>query len=338
MPVTIADLSKHLNLSVSTVSKALNGYPDVAERTRVRVFAAARELDYYPSAAARSLRRQKTNKIGMLSNYPISRVGDYVAQLITGAAVAAEEEGYNLVLYATLGNKSAADQFEQMRQICRAREVDGMLILWASRMDETIRLMESESLPFIVVARRVPNPQVSFVVADNFNGARQLTHHLIEQGHQRIAFTSFPELGENAIDRLAGYRQALEEVGLPYDESLVFPITMAVESRYEAFEAMFNLATPPSAIFAFNDPVAIVALQMAAQRGLRVPNDIAIAGFDGMYASLLTTPSLTTVQHPVPTLGKEAVEALLARIRDRSLPPHRTILPVELKIRQSTVR
>ena len=174
MPVTIADLSKHLNLSVSTVSKALNGYPDVAERTRKRVLMAARELDYYPSAAARSLRRQKTNKIGMLSNYPISRVGDYVAQLITGAAVAAEKEGYNLILYTTIGNQGVAEQFEQLRQICRAREVDGMLILWASRMDETVRLMESESLPFIVVARRVPNPQVSFVVADNFRLFRNL--------------------------------------------------------------------------------------------------------------------------------------------------------------------
>ena len=145
-------------------------------------------------------------------------------------------------------------------------------------------------------------------------------------------------MGETAIDRLAGYRQALEEAGLPYDEGLVFPITMAVESRYEAFNAMFNLPTPPTAIFAFNDPVAIFALQMATQRGLGVPDDIAIAGFDGMYASLLTTPSLTTVQQPVPTLGKEAVEALLARIHNQNLPSHRAILPVELKIRQSTVR
>jgi LacI family transcriptional regulator len=331
MSVTIKDISKRLGISVSTVSKALNGYPDVSDDTRQRILEMARELDYHPNVAAQSLRRHRTSKIGLLITYPVASVGEYVAQLITGAAIAAEAVGYNLVLYTTI-----ADQVDQITRICRSREVDGMLVLWARQLDNTLALIEREVMPFVAVARRITNHNISYVVCDNKQGAFEITRHLIEQGHRRIGFMPIPELRETNRDRLAGYCQALEEAGIPFDEKLLVPVTLETGTRHAAMHTLMDLADPPTAVFAFHDYIAIEALQAALDRGLRVPQDVAIAGFDGMYSSMVTTPPLTTVKQPTQEIGRRAVETLLTHISDVNQPPYQIILPVELIVRQST--
>jgi len=331
MPISIQDISKQLGISVSTVSKALNSYADVSQATRERVQQAANEMGYYPSATAQSLRKQRTSKIGMVVNYPIGFVGEYLSRLMVGAALAAEDHDYHVILYSPVD-----DPFDQLTRICRAKEVDGVLMLWGTLTPENTTLMDEENMPYVVVARREEEYDAPFAVCDNFQGALELTKHLISQGHTRIGYTSWDEEWTTNQDRMKGYRQALAEAEIPFDPDLIVSITRDPENRYAAVNQLLDLPHPPTAIFAFHDYVAIQALRAATDRGLRVPEDLAITGFDNMYSSLITNPPITTVNQPVQEIGQAAVEILLDQISKSNQTPAQAILPVELVIRQST--
>lgn len=332
MAVTIKDISQYVGLSVSTVSKALNNYADISPKTRKSVLAAARELDYHPSSAARSLRRGRTDKIGLSINNSVAYISEYLAEVIPGAALTAEEHGKNLLLYT-----STVRQPDALRRICRAREVDGVILLWSDLLEKTVSLLKREKMPFVVLGRRINEPSVSYVTPDNLSGAKELTNHLIELGHRRIGFTTRPELSETNNDRFAGYRQALSEAGIAFDENLVVTTFIQPRSGYHAMNKLLDLPEPPSALFAFHDLVAVDASQAAIERGLRIPEDVAIAGFDGLRSSLITRPSITTVRQPLSEMGLRAMEIVLARIEDNSPPPVRETYPVELVVRESTI-
>jgi LacI family transcriptional regulator len=332
MAVTIQDIAQHLNLAVSTVSKALNDYPDVSQQTKNRVIEVARDLGYYPSAPARNLRRRRTDKIGFLFSFPITVISEYVSNLITGAIIAAEKEGYNLILYPLLEN-----QLENLTRICRARESDGLLVLNRAGIDQTLAVLEKEAIPFVLVDRRAEQPDISFVSSDHYNGALLIMRHLLGLGHKRIGYTSRPLLGITNRDRLAGYKQILEEANLRLDEELIVSTDTDLRSGYEAMNQLLDLPEPPTAVFAIHDLIARECLRAATDRGLRVPDDVAIVGFDNWHFSETTQPPLTSVHTPQTEIGKLATETLLAHVADSNQAPIRLILPVEVIIRQSTV-
>ena len=335
MPVTIKDLSKTLGVSRSTISKALNDRPDVASATKARILVAARELGYQPSAAARNLRRQRTSKIGLVVNYPIYRVSDFLAELILGMATAAEESQNNLILYTSLAGSA-----ERITSLCRSREVDGIIIAWPPRLSETValaRLMNDERMPHIFLPRRLPHADLSYVATDHVQGARLLTEHLIALGHRRIGFQRLPEVYETDEDRHAGYAQALRDAQIPYESSLVIA-EHASDSDYgeRALNTFMALPEPPTAILFFTDPVAINALALAKGRGISIPHDLSIAGYDGILSSGVTEPALTTVRQFTAQMGELAVESLLRLIAGGGAEPQQRILPVELIARGST--
>jgi LacI family transcriptional regulator len=332
MSVTIDDISRQLGISVSTVSKALNDYPDVSQETRERVKAAALALDYHPSSAARNLRRGRSDKIGLLINNPISFISEYISEIMAGAALSAENYNQNLILYTT-----AVDHPDRLKRICRAREVDGLMLIFQPS-DEAVAVLEKEGMPFIVFGRRIEHPNVSYIAPDNQDGSYRLTTHLIEQGHQRIGFTTRPQLGTVSEDRFAGYRQALDEAGIPFDPNLIIETVIEPLSGRRAFEALLKLSDPPTALFALYDLMAVDAAQAAQERGMIIPDDIAIAGFDSWRASLMTTPAITTVQQPLQNMSQMATDMLLRRIQDNSHPPERHTLPVQLIVSASTKR
>lgn len=332
MAVTIQDIAQHLNLAVSTVSKALNDYPDVSPQTKSRVMACARELGYYPSATARNLRRRRTDKIGFLFSFPISTMSEYVSKLITGAITAAEAEGYNLILYPQVGN-----QVEALTRICRAREVDGLLVLNRAGLDQSLAVLEQEALPFVLVDRRAEQPEVSYVCSDHYDGALQIMRHFIELGHTRIGYTSRPPLGITNRDRLAGYKQVLTEAGLPFEPNLVVETGLDLLSGYDAMNKLLDLSDPPTAVFAIHDLIAVECLRAATERGMRVPDDITIAGFDNWTFAQTTKPPLTSVDTPQTEIGQLATKTLITRVADNTLPPTRLTLPVKLIPRQSTL-
>ncbi len=335
MPVTIEDLSHKVGVSRSTVSKALNDRGDVSPRTKARVLQAAQELGYQPSAAARNLRRQRSDKIGFVLNYPIHRVSDFLAELIPSMASGAEEAAYNLILYTSMAGNA-----ERIKSLCRSREVDGIIVAWPPELRETValsRLMTEEQMPHIVLPRRVPHADVSYVAADHVQGACLLTEHLIALGHRRIAFERLPEVYETDQDRHAGYRQALCMAGIPYDPALVVAAdTDDVDYKRRSFDTFMALADPPSAILFFTDPIAIHALSLSRECGIQVPQQLSIAGYDGILSSGLTDPALTTVRQPAAEMGKLAVESLLDLIGNGSGDPIQHSLPVKLLARGST--
>lgn len=332
MPITIEELSRRLDISVSTVSKALNNYRDVSAETRERVLKMADELGYQPSSAARSLRRGRTDKIGLLVNNPIPFVAEYVAEIVSGAALTAEKNGNNLVLYTT-----AVTEPGELKRICRAREVDGLILIF-SPSQEVVAVLKQENMPFVVFGRRFAHPGVSYVAPDNQAGAYALTQHLIEQGHRRIGFTTRPQLGSVSEDRLDGYKRALSDADIPFREELVIETVIEPLSGNKAMNAFLDRPDPPTAVFTIHDLMAVDALNAAQDRGVRVPEDVAIAGFDGLRSAMITQPRLTTVQQPLDQMGQRAMEILLARVEDNAQPPITEVFPVELIVRQSTRR
>ncbi len=331
MPVTIDDVARHLNISVSTVSKALNGYSDVSTTTKERIQETARMLGYHPNMAARNLRRRRTEKIGVVANYPIDQVNDFLSELIPGMAAAAEQADYNLILYT-----SAARHPEQISKICRAREADGLLLLWPSQLEETVALMAQEAMPYIVLPRRVPYSGISYIAADHQSSGQTLTEHLIELGHTRIGFTTYPEVHESNTDRIKGYQSALEKADIPFDEQLIIETSSQdTNNGARILNAYLAMEKPPTAILCFNDPIAMRLLAAANARGIRIPEDLSITGHDGILTSGMTVPALTTARQPIPQMGQLAVECLLVRIADPGLPPAQHLLPIEL-IRRGT--
>ena len=331
MSVTIDDISKHLEISVSTVSKALNGYSDVSEHTRERVLEAARDLGYHPSASARNLRRGRTDKIGFVFNNSFTFISDYFAEIIVGATAAAEEQDNNIVLYTNEGNSP-----ESLQKLFRTREVDGFILVWNHVPADIIEMLLNENVPFVILGRRVNHDRASYIAPDNYNGAIALMEHLTSQGHRRIGFTTRPSMRTTNVDRFNASKDGLAAAGIPYDDELVVETHIVPDSGYAATNKLLDLDDPPTAIFAFHDFVAIDAQRAILDRGLSIPGDVALAGFDGLRTSLFTTPPITTVRQPLAEIGRESVTALFRLLQDNEQLPIQKTLPTELIVRAST--
>lgn len=328
--MTIDEISRHLGVSVSTVSKALNDYSDVAPATKQRVLAAAADLGYHPTAAARNLRRQRTDKLGFSYGFPTAYIGEFASRLVNGCVAAAEQQGYNITLYPFSGNR-----LEQVTRITRAREVDGWLLMGGDYWEQTVRLFQREEMPFVLLNRRVDDPNVSFVTSDIVQASTLMTEHLLSLGHRRIALVTRAAL-ETDIDRTAGYRHALAQAGFAYDDRLVKATAIAPGTAYRAMHRLLDLPEPPTAVIGTNDPVAIECLHAVKDRGLRVPQDVAVAGADNLRESLASDPPLTTLNPNLAEMGRLATETLLEQIADPSRPATQVKLPVTLIVRQST--
>lgn len=332
MSIKIKDISEHLGLSVSTVSKALNGYADVSATTRDRVQETARLLGYQPSAVARNLRRGRTDKIGFVFNNSLTYITDYFSEIIVGATGAAEQHGNNIILYTSHG-----DSLDGLKKLVQAREVDGFILVWNHVPAATVEIMKAAQMPFVVLGRRVEHPDASYIAPDNYNGGLALMRHFVELGHRRIGFMTRPSMGLTNTDRFNAYKAGLAEAGINFDPALVIETKIELLSGYHAMNQLLDLSEPPTAVFAFHDFVAIDAQRAILDRGLRIPEDVALAGFDGLRRSLFTTPPITTVSQPLVEIGRESVFALLQRINDSTLLPIQRTMPVKLEKRQSTV-
>ena len=331
MSVTIEDISKKLKLSTSTVSKALNGYKDVSEKTRELVMGTAKELGYHPSAAARNLRRQRTDKIGFVFNNSLMYISDYFAEVIVGATAAAETVGNNIVLYINEG-----DSPDSLIQLIRAKEVDGFVFVWNHVPAHIVDMLLAENVPFVVLGRRVGHPQASWIAPDNYAGGMALMEHLLSLGHTRIGFTTRPSMGRTNEDRFNAYKDGLIQAGIGIDKELIVETKLEPFSGYHAAKKLLDLENPPTAIFAFHDYVAIDAHQAIVERGLKIPEDVALVGFDGLNVSMFTSPPITTASQPLAEIGRVSILTLLKRIQDNTLPPIQKTLPVTLQVRQST--
>lgn len=331
MAVTIQDIADHLHLAPSTISKALNEYPHISLATKERVSAAALELGYVPSAAARDLRRRKTDRIGFLYGFASVDIGEYASRLINGAVSAAEESGYSLLLYPLTG-----DRLERLTRICKTREVDGLLLMGGEHLAEAIALLQQEQIPFVVLNRQLDQPDASFVAADYHQGTMLAMQHLIELGHHRIGFVGQSVLEKLHVDRIESYKQALHKAELVFDNALIQSAHTTPGDGYKVMQALLALEHPPTAVLVIHDPLAIECLQAALDSGLRVPEDMAIVGSDNLRESQATTPPLTTIHPPLAEIGRQAMTGLLEQLSGTNDSSIQRILPVKFLVRQST--
>lgn len=328
MPSTVKDVARSAGVSVATVSRALNGTGAVNPATRERVRAAAERLRYTPSLAARSLITRRTHTVGALLP---DLYGEYFSELIRGIDLRARARGLHLLLSSSHGDASEAEGALRAMQ----GRVDGLLVMSPHLNSASLENNLPQDLPVVLISSRLADSGRSSFGVDNFASAQAMVRHLAACGHRRIAFIAGPAQNFEAQERLRGYRAALAEC-LPGGAELVLPGDFSEESGFRAGSEIAAMAERPAAVFAGNDMMAIGCLCALNDAGLRVPQDIALAGFDDIPIARYVTPPLTTVRVRVAELGGLALDRLASAIENpgRSAPQHRTFR-AELVVRQS---
>lgn len=334
--VTTKDIAKLAGVSRTTVSFVLNNVPGVkiTDETRQRILEIARQLDYHPDATARRMVSGKTRIIGFVvrQNMDQASVDHFLPQVLNGLSQSSAALGYHVLFEAISPDMNDG----AYAKLIRERHVDG-IILSGPRVDDTELLrIHAEGLP-IVLLGQFPHTDISFVDVDNINGAERATRYLIDLGHRRIAMiTNAPLVYTASADRLTGYRRALAAAGIDYDKSLVEEGDFSPHGGEAKMNELLSRKPRPTAVFVASDTVALGALQAIRAHGLRVPDDIAVVGFDDIYLSEFLDPPLTTIRLPAFALGWNAAETLIHQINE-GVPPHpkNTLLQTELIIRQS---
>lgn len=323
------DVAMRAGVSTAVVSYVLNSGPrPVAERTRERVLAAVRELNYHPNGVARSLRTSRTRAVGLV----IPDVANsFFAQLAREIEVASFEQDLTMLL----GNAMDDPRRElQYIQTFVERRVEGLILAPTGRSLESARALVRAKVPAVVIDRDLPGSPGSTVIVDNHHGGYLATRHLIDHGHERIAILSGPGEVASAAERRRGWAQAMDEAGLPV-EDLAIEIAFTREAAYQAALELLGSARRPSAIFASADEQALGLYRAAAEHGIRVPADLAVVSFDSSDAAPYLVPALTAVHQPTSAIAARAVAVLAEQIADADRAPSRDTLPVKLAVRGS---
>ncbi|MDW8101168.1 MAG: LacI family DNA-binding transcriptional regulator [Anaerolineae bacterium] len=326
---TIYDVARAAGVSISTVSHVLNGTRYVSEETRARVLQAIEKLNYRPSFLARAMVRQETRTIGLIVP---DNVNPFFAELARGIEDYGFEAGYNVILCNSDRNTSKEQAYLDM---LISKRVDGVIYMTADVNRERLQPLLDHKIPVVTFDRDYEG--IDAVLLDNLYGGYEATRHLIELGHHRIACISGPDPMTRSGDRIRGYQKALLEAGLSPDPALVVTGNWTYQSGREAAHLLFELPSPPTAIFACNDTMAIGAISYLRERGLAVPQEVSIVGFDNISLSAFTCPPLTTMVTPILELGQRLCQMLLDRINGKLSPmPQRFVIRGELLIRGST--
>jgi DNA-binding LacI/PurR family transcriptional regulator len=328
------DVAKLAGVSRTTVSFVLNDVPGmkISEETRMRVLEAARELDYYPTAAARSLASGKTQRIGLILGEGQRRLSAdaFLPTFLQGVTASVHHRGYFLMIYLS----EDVPSHEAYTRLIREQQVDGLILSGPRSDDPLLEKLADESFPLILHGQvhgyRFPNVDV-----DNKAGGYMATSHLIALGHRRIGFISNAPLSyAGTQERCAGWQQALKEHGIPVDDCLLRTAAFLPEAGHAAMEELLRLSDRPTAVFVASDVVALGAISAIHRAGLRIPEDIAIVGFDDVFFAAQVHPPLTTIRVPAYGLGWTAAETLIALIEGDDEVSSVT-LETELVIRDS---
>ncbi|MBD8526814.1 LacI family DNA-binding transcriptional regulator [Pseudomarimonas arenosa] len=328
--VRIEDVAEAAGVSMKTVSRVLNCEPNVREQTRDRVMQAVEALNYSPHMFARSLAGNRTYLIALLYNNPSA---NYMMGVISGVLAGCETQQYNMLLCPA---ELEDDRLLRGVESLVARSQPDGVILTPPLTDSPALLerLKQLDIPYASISPR--NQQDCICVAmDEPLAAQEMVRHLVQLGHRRIAhIIGHPAHGASDW-RLQGYRRGLEEAGIAVDPELAVPGEFSFESGVAAARTLLDLPTPPTAIFAANDDMAAGVIQVALQRGLRIPQDLSVCGFDDTPMSEQVFPSMTTIHQPTDEMGRLATIALLSSLR-HSEPPASLRVPHTLRLRQSS--
>ncbi len=329
---TLEEIAELAGVSRSTVSRVVNNDPNVRESTRKRVLEIIEEVEFLPSTAARRLAGGRSGIFGLVIPMGIARLftDPFVPALIQGVSSSCNALGHNVMLWLA----EAEYERQMMGQILNSGLLDGVLVASMAAEDPIVDALAASELPFVLIGRHSSNRGISYVDVDNTANAARVVSHLISRGRKRIAAISGPTAMTVSQDRLAGYRQALQDAGLEYEPDLVMDGNFTDSGAYASTHQL--LESEPDAIFASSDLMALGVLRALKEEGLAVPDQVAVAGFDDAPFAASTDPPLTTVRQPTAELGATAVELLSRLIQEEAEEATRIILPAEFVIREST--
>jgi len=340
---TLSDIAATVGVAPMTVSRVLNRKGYVSDETRDKVLSVVKEMNYRRNGLARSLKRQRTETIGLV-------LGDisnpYSTELARAVREAATAKNYNL--FICISEHSAEEDIAAFESLT-SHSIDGLIVATRANDlgDEYLKSIVENNVPVVVIGRDFYHEQIDYISADNLHGGYEATRHLIDLGHRRIGFIGATLDNGAKLKRLQGYVNALDEHKIEIDERLVtgrreaktgVPGYSTEKIGYEGMKRLLSLPNRPAAVFARNDFTAIGAMTAIKESGLRIPQDVAIIGFDDIPLAVHMSPPLSTVRQPMRLQGQIAAEMLLRRIEaDEDFPREEKILTCELIIRESTV-
>jgi LacI family transcriptional regulator len=331
----LEDIAKQAGVSRSTVSRVVNDDPNVNAKTRERVWAVIRREGFHPNPSARALVTRRTEIIGVViptGENIFFTDNNYFPQLLAGLNLITRQSDYAMLLW--LGELTENDD-KLMRRIANNRVMDGVIVA-SMTVDHPLfqRLINVRNCPIVMIDRPLTDADhISYVTVDNFAAAKQIVQYLVGLGRRRIAHIT-GHLGiADAQDRLAGYKAALAEAGLPVDPALIYEGHF---NRRDGYVGMFQLLPQqPDAVFAASDTIAFGVLQAAREAGLDVPKHLSVVGFDDIDVAQQSFPTITTMRQPIQRKGEAAARLLIDLIEGRVPSPQHILLPTELVIRQS---
>ena len=332
-PVTIKDIAHALNLSASTVSRALRGMPEIHPETRQAVLQLAQEMDYQPNQLAKNLVKSRTRTIGVilptLSYYFFSSVLNSIEE-------AAMQAGYSVVVCQT--NESYLREVVQIQNLLNS-QVEGFIISLArdtQDLDHINRLLRKQ-IPVVIFDRYAEGIEASKVIVDNQLAAFKATEHLIENGCQRLGCLAGPPNLLISNQRLAGFKEALLKYDLPYRERYVFHSDFTQENSMMQALSMMALPEPPDGILTMSDRIAFSTMYALKQRGIRIPEDVAIVSFNNEPTCIYLSPSLTSVNQSIQEMGSQVVRLLIKQLESEHCVPETVTLSTQLMVRESSL-
>lgn len=309
--ITIKDIAREVNVSVSTISRVLNNKPDVSEETKIKVEKAIKKLGYNPNRIARGLVLRKTNSIGLVIpdiNNP------FFPEIIKGVERTAKKLGYSLILCNTDNDKK---EERESISLLRSKQVDGMILSLSLENKAVLKGLEKEKFPIVQIDRQIKDSIYPAVTIDNKRSAYIATEYLIKQGHKKIGHITGDLSTETAINRLNGFKLALKEHNITVKKEWILEGDYSKESGKEMMEKIIKLEDRPTAIFFANDLMAFGAYETIFEYNYRIPEDFSIMGHDNIEITSFVKPGLTTMDQPKYRLGEIAAKKLISMIENR---------------------
>lgn len=331
MPITLKELAARAGVHPSTISRVVNSDAQlrIAAATRARIEALLRETQYRPNGVARGLKLRQTFVLAVVIP---DVTNPLFAALYRGVEDAAGLRGYSVILCNTDGS---SERERAHLQTLQARRVDGVILASSYLKDPSVQWLRQQRIPHVML-NRFSDEADPFVGSDDFAGGKLATAHLISLGHRRVGHLAGPRNISTAVHRQRGYQAALAEAGLPPDQSLIAESGFVEEGGLGAMEKLLSLPEPPTAVFAVTDTVAVGAYAAAARRGLRIPEQLAVVGYNDIPLASRLSPAMTTVRLPLHEFGTVSAGMLIDQIESGTLTPRRVVFSPQLEIRDST--